>query len=61
MESLHAMRTLRASAPHPGESPHVVPQQPDLPHREPETEAGTHMDLPNCGPGMTGTCALPST
>ena len=48
-------------AAHPGDSPHVVSQRPDLQrlrHREPETEAGTHMDLPNCGPGMTGTCAL---
>ena len=33
-------------------SPHVVPQQPDLQRlrqSERETEAGTHMDLPNCG------------
>ena len=37
---------------HPGDSPHMVPQQPDLRRlrqSEPETEAGTHMDLPNCG------------
>ena len=35
-------------APHLGDSPHVVPQQPDLRrlrHREPETEAGTHAEL----------------
>ena len=39
-------------AAHPGDSSHVVPQQPDLQRlrqSEPETEAGTHMDLPNCG------------
>ena len=31
---------------------HVVSQRPDLQrlrHREPETEAGTHVELPNCG------------
>ena len=45
-------------APHPGDSPHVVSQRPDLQRlrqSEPETEAGTHMDLPNCGTPMTGT------
>ena len=39
-------------AAHPGDSPHVVPQQQDLQRlrqSERETEAGTHMDLPNCG------------
>ena len=40
-------------AAHPGDPrPHVVPQLPDLQRlgqSEPETEAGTHMDLPNCG------------
>ena len=39
-------------AAHPGDSPHMVPQQPDLQRlgqSEPESEAGTHMDLPNCG------------
>ena len=37
-------------APHRGDpGTHVVPQQQDLQrlrHREPETEAGTHMELP---------------
>ena len=36
-------------AAHPGDSPHVVPQQPDLQRlrqSEPETEAGTHVELP---------------
>ena len=37
-------------AAHPGDPrPHVVSQRPDpqrLRHREPETEAGTHMELP---------------
>ena len=36
-------------AAHPGDSSHVVPQQPDLQRlrqSETETEAGTHMDLP---------------
>ena len=36
--------------PHPGDPrPHVVSQRPDLQrlrHREPETEAGTHVELP---------------
>ena len=49
MESLHAMRTLRASAPHQGDPGlHVVPQQQDLQrlrHHQPETEAGTNLDL----------------
>ena len=39
-------------AAHPGDSPHVVPQQPDLRRlrqSERETEAGTHVELPNCG------------
>ena len=40
-------------APHPDDPrPHVVSQRPDLQrlrHCEPDTEAGTHMDLPNCG------------
>ena len=46
-------------AAHPGDSPHVVPQQPDLQRlrqSERETEAGTHMDLPELRyHGMTGT------
>ena len=50
MESLHMMRTLRAMAPHPGgPGTNVVPQQQDLQRlrdREPEAEAGTHVDLP---------------
>ena len=36
-------------AAHPGDSPHVVPQQPDLQRlrqSERETEAGTHVELP---------------
>ena len=36
-------------AAHPGDSPHVVPQQPDLQRlrqSERETEAGTQVDLP---------------
>ena len=50
MESLHAMRTLRASGGTPGDpGAHVVPQQQDLQRlrqSERETEAGTHVDLP---------------
>ena len=36
-------------APHPGDSPHVVSQRPDLQRlrqSERETEAGTHVELP---------------
>ena len=36
-------------AAHSGDSPHMVPQQPDLQRlrqSEPETEAGTHVELP---------------
>ena len=36
-------------APHPGESPHMVPQEPDLQRlrqSERETEAGTNVELP---------------
>ena len=50
MESLHAMRTLRASGGTPGDpGAHVVPQQQDLQRlrqSERETEAGTHVELP---------------
>ena len=59
MECWHAMRTLRASGAHPGDSPHAVPQQPDLQRlrqSERETEAGTHLELRAMnGPNMTGT------
>ena len=50
MECWHAMRTLKGPvAAHPGDPrPHVVSQRPDLQrlrHREPETEAGTNLEV----------------
>ena len=65
MESLHVMRTLRAMAPH-----RVILAPMWFPSSKTCSACGRvntklkrerTWNCPNCGPGMTGTCALPST